>query len=244
MQKILSTQRLRRPASSVAAASSVYDSKAHRSQRWTDTNRLAIILVVERYAPFSRAAFVSDWLCAASPWPAPAIKQQRLPGLPFGQNPLPHQRCRQRDLVVRRRGEIRASVHRTNTCASCHSDITSSIPTTMSPVQTRLRRMPPKQPRAIARVFMAWRWQGAAADSATCSDCHDGHTVLPPTSPESPLHFSNLAQTCGACHDQAAEMSLKACMAKQSPPAIATRRPAPIAIPSTKSSALKSSSPH
>jgi formate dehydrogenase gamma subunit len=29
--------------------------------------------------------------------------------------------------------------------------------------------------------------------------------VLPPTSPESPLHYSKLAQTCGACHDKMAE---------------------------------------
>jgi formate dehydrogenase gamma subunit len=41
--------------------------------------------------------------------------------------------------------------------------------------------------------------------SATCSDCHDGHTILPPTSPDSPLHFSRLAETCGACHEQAAK---------------------------------------
>ena len=41
--------------------------------------------------------------------------------------------------------------------------------------------------------------------SPTCSDCHDGHTILSPGSPASPLHFSHLAQTCGGCHEQAAK---------------------------------------
>ena len=52
---------------------------------------------------------------------------------------------------------------------------------------------------------MAWPWPRGEKDSATCSDCHDGHTILPPTSPASPLHFSRLAETCGACHDQEAK---------------------------------------
>ena len=36
--------------------------------------------------------------------------------------------------------------------------------------------------------------------SATCSDCHDAHRVLPTDSTESTLHRSNVASTCGACH--------------------------------------------
>src|SRR5262249_37644667 len=40
--------------------------------------------------------------------------------------------------------------------------------------------------------------------SATCVDCHDTHSIMTPTAPESPLHYLRLAQTCGACHEQAA----------------------------------------
>jgi len=43
------------------------------------------------------------------------------------------------------------------------------------------------------------------ADAATCQDCHDSHSILPPDSPDSPLHYSHLAQTCGACHDAEAQ---------------------------------------
>ena len=36
--------------------------------------------------------------------------------------------------------------------------------------------------------------------SATCSDCHHAHRVLPSDSTASTIHRSHVAQTCGACH--------------------------------------------
>ena len=36
--------------------------------------------------------------------------------------------------------------------------------------------------------------------SATCTDCHTTHHMLPPTDPGSSVHESNVADTCGACH--------------------------------------------
>lgn len=34
-----------------------------------------------------------------------------------------------------------------------------------------------------------------------CTDCHGAHRILPLEDPESPLHLTNVADTCGACHE-------------------------------------------
>ncbi len=102
--------------------------------------------------------------------------------------------------------KLQASVHKTNTCASCHADITSKHP------DDNVAAQPPacakcheKQSDSYGASVHGVALAGGRKDSATCSDCHDGHTIVPPTSPESPLHFSRLAETCGTCHDQAAK---------------------------------------
>ncbi len=102
--------------------------------------------------------------------------------------------------------KLAGSVHKTNTCASCHADITSKHPDDNVPAK------PPacascheKQSESYGASVHALALAKGRKDAATCSDCHDGHTILPPTSPESPLYFSRLAETCGACHDQEAK---------------------------------------
>jgi formate dehydrogenase gamma subunit len=101
---------------------------------------------------------------------------------------------------------LKASVHKTNSCASCHADITSKHP------DDNVAALPPncascheRQSESYGASVHGLALAQGRKDAATCSDCHDGHTILPPTSPESPLHFSRLAQTCGNCHDQAAK---------------------------------------
>ncbi len=100
---------------------------------------------------------------------------------------------------------LTASVHKTNTCASCHSDLTAKHP------DDNIAAQPPNcakchetQSESYGASVHGLALARGQKDSATCSDCHDGHTILPPSSPDSPLHFSRLAKTCGACHDQAA----------------------------------------
>jgi len=102
--------------------------------------------------------------------------------------------------------KIKSSAHKTNTCVSCHRDITTKHP------DDNLAAQPPACASCHERQSESY---GASAhgralaagrkDAATCIDCHDGHNIVPPTSPDSPLHFSRLAQTCGNCHDQAAQ---------------------------------------
>ncbi len=99
-----------------------------------------------------------------------------------------------------------ASVHKTNTCVSCHADVTLKHPDDNVPVKP-----PACAPchESQSETYGASVHGQALAEgdlaSATCSDCHDGHSILPPTSPQSPLHWSHLAETCGKCHPQAAK---------------------------------------
>jgi formate dehydrogenase gamma subunit len=102
--------------------------------------------------------------------------------------------------------KLKASVHKTNTCASCHADITVRHPDDNLPAQPpNCAKCHEKQSETYGASVHGLASAKGGKDSATCSDCHDGHNILPPTSPASPLHFSHLAETCGTCHDQAAK---------------------------------------
>ena len=102
--------------------------------------------------------------------------------------------------------KLAASVHKTNLCASCHADITLKHPDDNVPAQPpNCKSCHEKQSESYGASVHGLAVAKGRKDSATCSDCHDGHNIVPPTSPESPLYFSRLAQTCGACHDRVAK---------------------------------------
>ncbi len=44
--------------------------------------------------------------------------------------------------------------------------------------------------------------RGTMGASATCADCHDAHSSLPASHPQSRMHLSNRGSTCGQCHGQ------------------------------------------
>ena len=102
--------------------------------------------------------------------------------------------------------KLSASIHKTNLCVSCHADITDKHPDDGVAAQpANCKQCHEKQSESYGASVHGLALAQGRKDSATCSDCHDGHTILPPTSPESPLHFSRLAATCGKCHDQVAK---------------------------------------
>jgi len=102
--------------------------------------------------------------------------------------------------------KLAASVHKTNLCASCHADITARHPDDNVPAQPAgCKHCHEMQSESYGASVHGLALAKGQKGSATCSDCHDGHSILPPASPESPLHFSRLAETCGGCHDQAAK---------------------------------------
>jgi formate dehydrogenase gamma subunit len=101
---------------------------------------------------------------------------------------------------------LAASVHKTNTCASCHQDLTSKHPDDNVAAQpVSCAKCHEKQSESYGASVHGLALAQGRKGSATCTDCHETHSIVPPASPQSPLHFSRLAETCGACHDQAAK---------------------------------------
>jgi formate dehydrogenase gamma subunit len=98
------------------------------------------------------------------------------------------------------------SVHKTNTCASCHADITAKHPDDDIPAQpANCKQCHKTQSESYGASAHGLALARGHKDAATCSDCHGSHGILPPMSPASPLHYSRVAETCGACHDQEAK---------------------------------------
>lgn len=101
--------------------------------------------------------------------------------------------------------KLRASAHQTNTCASCHADLTEKHPDDNLAAQpVNCRQCHERQTESYGASVHGLAAKAGRADAATCRDCHDSHEVLPPSSPISPLHVSQQAATCGSCHDREA----------------------------------------
>jgi formate dehydrogenase gamma subunit len=103
------------------------------------------------------------------------------------------------------KARLAASVHRTNTCASCHADLTAKHPDDNRPaLKVDCARCHPQQTASYGASVHGIAAKAGRADAVVCQDCHDSHDILPATSLLSPLHFSRQAGTCGACHEQEA----------------------------------------
>jgi formate dehydrogenase gamma subunit len=100
---------------------------------------------------------------------------------------------------------LTASVHKTNSCISCHADVTIKHPDDnriLSPVSCA--RCHGQQGESYGASVHGLARKAGHENAANCADCHGSHDILPPTSPASPLHFVRQAQTCGRCHAQEA----------------------------------------
>lgn len=101
--------------------------------------------------------------------------------------------------------KLNASMHKTNSCQSCHPDITEQHPDDgVAAKSVRCSSCHEKQSESYGASVHGRALAQGNAGSATCSDCHGTHYVIRPTASASPLHFSRLAKTCGECHDQEA----------------------------------------
>lgn len=100
---------------------------------------------------------------------------------------------------------LRASVHRTNTCISCHQDLA-------------FRWEHPEDGHVVQQVSCNACHTNAAAQyegsihgfnhqkggiGASCADCHGKHEMVPVKNLESPVFKLNLPQTCAKCHNDA-----------------------------------------
>ena len=98
---------------------------------------------------------------------------------------------------------LKASAHKTNACISCHADVTVKHPDDnihLQPVNCATCHQ--QQTESYNASVHGVALKAGHADAATCQDCHDSHEILPANLPASPLNYSHLAETCGACHDQ------------------------------------------
>lgn len=101
---------------------------------------------------------------------------------------------------------LKASAHKTRSCASCHTDITQNHPDDAIPVKpVDCRHCHESQTATYDASVHGLALKAGNESAPVCVDCHGRHDVVPPTSPSSPLHFSNLAKTCGGCHEQESE---------------------------------------
>jgi len=101
---------------------------------------------------------------------------------------------------------LNASVHSTNTCLSCHNDVTAKHPDDnkiLSPVSCASCHE--AQDRSYSTNAHGAALAAGKAGAARCQDCHGTHDILPSTASGSLLHFTRQTETCGACHEQEAK---------------------------------------
>src|SRR5690242_19658832 len=101
--------------------------------------------------------------------------------------------------------KLKLSVHKTNSCVSCHADITAQHPDDGKPVaRVNCSLCHLREARSYTNSVHGQALLAGHDDAATCQDCHDSHEIISDRSPTSPIYFSRQAKTCGACHDQEA----------------------------------------
>ncbi len=101
---------------------------------------------------------------------------------------------------------LQLSVHKTNSCAACHTDIKRSHPDDNVPVQpVSCSLCHTNQSESYGASAHGLAMKAGKTEAAGCKDCHGTHQVVSHISPDSPLHFSRLAKTCGECHAEEAK---------------------------------------
>lgn len=101
--------------------------------------------------------------------------------------------------------KIRASAHATNSCVSCHTDLTEQHPDDeISAKPVNCSACHEKQSATYGASVHGLALAAGTPGTANCQDCHGTHEVVSPKFIASPLHVSRQAQMCGECHDQAA----------------------------------------
>jgi cytochrome b subunit of formate dehydrogenase len=96
---------------------------------------------------------------------------------------------------------LAASMHRTNLCVSCHSDVTGDHPDNgvkLKPVNCA--KCHEKEGQQYATSIHGVSHELGASAAATCVDCHGNHDILSPNDAKSPVFKLNLPYTCAKCH--------------------------------------------
>ncbi|MEN9974299.1 MAG: hypothetical protein RLZZ282_305 [Verrucomicrobiota bacterium] len=100
---------------------------------------------------------------------------------------------------------LQASIHGTTGCAQCHADLTADHPDDSKaarPVDCAACHDRQSKSFGASVHGVALRHGNEAA--ANCKDCHGKHEVFSRASPQSRIHLTRLASTCGECHPEEA----------------------------------------
>jgi formate dehydrogenase gamma subunit len=101
---------------------------------------------------------------------------------------------------------LASSAHKTNSCVSCHSDLTSKHPDDNLPAQpVNCRPCHQRQSESYGASVHGLALKAGLSGVPNCQDCHDSHEIMPPSSALSSVYFAREAVTCGQCHDQEAK---------------------------------------
>jgi hypothetical protein len=123
--------------------------------------------------------------------------------MPLGQNPLQDQRGGKEILLFVDAAKLAASAHRTNTCASCHVDLTDQHPDdNLAAKPVDCRHCHERQSASYGASV-----HGRAVTLATPARPPARIAMIRtkscrPFPQASPLHVTKQATTCGACHDR------------------------------------------
>ncbi len=110
-------------------------------------------------------------------------------------------------LLLLNEATLKTSVHATNSCVSCHADLTSKHPddNVKAKTPTCIGCHPALPGHAQAEqeyttsVHGSSHTQGSPG-AATCASCHGSHDIIPVSNHQSRVFKLNQPATCGQCH--------------------------------------------
>ena len=97
--------------------------------------------------------------------------------------------------------KLARTIHKTNTCASCHADISEKHPDdNVAAKPVNCGACHPPEARDYATSIHGVSHTLGASGAAGCTDCHGTHNILPAKNADSPVFKLNLPATCASCH--------------------------------------------
>lgn len=97
--------------------------------------------------------------------------------------------------------KLKLSVHGTNSCSQCHSDLKATHPDDeVAALPVNCGACHSSQSQEYATSIHGVSQTMSASAAATCADCHGSHDMGPVTKPDSPVFKFNLPKTCAKCH--------------------------------------------
>ncbi|MFH1263949.1 MAG: cytochrome b/b6 domain-containing protein [Pseudomonadota bacterium] len=97
------------------------------------------------------------------------------------------------------------------TCGKCHDDL----------MLTKRYGLSTGRTASYEDSYHGLAVRRGSVTVAGCASCHGGHKILPSSDPNSSIHVSNLAKTCGNCHPGARETFARTPVHLQTSPASA-----------------------